>query len=186
MKGPRETGGLLLSPVILATLQNMPDYDFRKEATIGHSWSEHVASDLLSFGVNCKASPLIIVAFKDRAELENEQDVILGEGPQCVEVKSRNLSFTDDPLSFPYSTAFIDTVSGWEKKTPPPLAVVLVSQITRCKLVIPVSEKQSFWKTRRSYDRIRKHPDTWYEIDKSRLKKFSDFSIWLKERFPTT
>lgn len=155
-------------------------YIFAEHAKIGQTWAEHVAQDLNKYGIDCKATPLEFAkSVADRARFENEQDIVLEKG--CLEVKSRRLKFTDDPESFPYPTAFVDTIFGWEKKSPFPLAVILVSQITEAKLVVPVSTYEK-WGKQHSFDRIRKHSDVWYTVRKEYLRPYSDLKAWLNIR----
>lgn len=155
---------------------------FREQATIGQTWAEHVASELNNNKVHCKATPLEFATSEaDRVRFENEQDIIFDMFSGCLEVKSRNLSFTANPLSFPYETAYVDTVSGWNKKTPPPLAVIVVSQITQAKLVIPTTTKP-YWRQRRSFDRVRQYSDTWYTVHRTHLRPFDALVQWLLEK----
>jgi len=155
---------------------------FAEHAKIGQTWADHVAQDLNQHGIDCKATPLELAKdIADRARFENEQDITFSSHSGCLEVKSRNLRFTDDPQSFPYATAFVDTVSGWEKKSPFPLAVVLVSQITEAKLVVPVSTYEK-WGKQHSFDRIRNYSDVWYTVNKSYLRSYSDLKAWLTAR----
>lgn len=155
---------------------------FRSEAAIGQQWSQKVASTLNNLGVNCYATPLeFATSVEDRARFENEQDVIFTSQTGCIEVKSRRLKFTDDPNSYPYDTAFVDTVLGWDKKNPKPLAVVLVSQLTAAKLVIPVSTQQQ-WGRVNAYDRVRHFRENWYTVNKTMLTPFSQLVEWLQNR----
>jgi hypothetical protein len=155
---------------------------FRSEATIGQQWSQKVANELNNCGVDCYATPLeFATSIEDRARFENEQDVIFTSQTGCIEVKSRRLKFTNDPTSYPYLTAFVDTVQGWDKKSPKPLAVVLVSQITSAKLVIPVST-QSQWGRVNAYDRVRHFRENWYTVNKTALTPFPQLVEWLLDR----
>lgn len=155
---------------------------FREQAAIGQSWAERVAADLNGKGVDCYATPLEFATdVQDRQRFENEQDIVFRWQTGCIEVKSRNLPFTSDPSSFPYRDALVDTVNGWVKKKPKPLAVVLISQITGEKLVVP-SSTQDQWTTIVTFDRVRRHPDKWYLVDRNKLKPFSEFADWLSER----
>lgn len=155
---------------------------FRSEAKIGQRWAEQVANSLNSSGVDCYATPLEFAqSIEDRVRFENEQDVVFTSQAGCIEVKSRRLRFTDDPSTYPYATAFVDTVSGWNKKQPKPLAVVLVSQLTTAKLVVPVST-QSQWGRVNAYDRVRQFQENWYTVNKQLLVPFPQLVKWLYDR----
>lgn len=155
---------------------------FREQAAIGQSWSERVAADLRNANIDCYATPLEFAAsVEDRQRFENEQDIVFRWQTGCIEVKSRNLSFTTEPSSFPYKEALVDTVSGWIKKNPTPLAVVLISQITGEKLVIP-SSTAPYWGTIVTFDRVRRHSDKWFLVDRNRLATFDSFVQWLAIR----
>lgn len=155
----------------------LPDmsYDdvFRREAVIGHGWSERVAAALNSVGVKCHTEPLEFAKdVADRARFGNEQDVILDLLPGCIEVKSRaGLRFTADPASYPYDTAFVDTVHGWHKKNPTPHAVVLVSRPTGHFLVVGAGS-QKHWTKEVRFDRQRQITDTFYMAHKQYLRTF--------------
>jgi hypothetical protein len=55
-----------------------------------------------------------------------------------------NRDFTTDPATFPLSNIIVDTVSGYNKKLEKPLAYIIVSQITKDMIVVPVSTER-FW-----------------------------------------
>lgn len=155
---------------------------FRHEATIGYKWSCEIAQRLNDHGVACHAPPLEFAAtVEDRQRFINEQDVILEVVGGCVEVKSRRLSFTDQPESFPYPTAFVDTCTGWDLKTPKPRAIVIVSQITGDALVIPGST-QSEWTVSASFDRVRRIHERWYCVERASLRPFKELADWLLQR----
>ena len=147
------------------------DNFFRKEAQIGQTFTEIVANYLNYNGIKCRATELEFA--KDVADRErfktHEQDIIFDLMPGCLEVKSRRLQFFPDPNSYPFSTAFVDTVSGWDAKAEVPLGVVLISQMTSSMLVVPPSSK-NLWTQYSSYDRFRKIHETWYQCPKTELK----------------
>lgn len=146
---------------------------FRREAVIGHTWSQRVANALNLSGIKCHATPLEFAKdAQDRARFGNEQDVVLDLLPGCIEVKSRaDLYFTDDPKTYPYETAFVDTVHGWDKKDPRPHAVVLVSRPTGHFLVVGAGS-QEHWTKEVRFDRQRKITDTFYMAHKQYLRPF--------------
>lgn len=86
----------------------------------------------------------------DRAQFENDQDLYVPIGTErfVIEVKSRAERFLENPGDFgrfPYQTAYVDTVAGWDKKVPEPRAVVQVSQVTKEMLVVPVQLTKPSW-----------------------------------------
>jgi len=155
---------------------------FQREATIGQTYAEKVATELQKRKIPCYATELEFAKNEaDRKRFENEQDVILTTQTGCIEVKSRRLAFRNDPTTYPYGTAFVDTVIGWDKKNPRPLAVVLVSQITDAMLVVPVST-QPKWTQHAAFDRVRQINENWYQVKRSDLKTFNELVFWLKDR----
>jgi hypothetical protein len=156
---------------------------FRREAEIGQTYSEEVAKYLNYHKIKCHATDLEFA--KDVADRERfktgEQDIIFDNMPGCLEVKSRRLAFSATSDSYPYDTAFVDTVSGWEAKDQTPLAVVLISQLTRNMLVIPPSTKK-YWTEKRSFDRIRRINETWYQCPKNHLKSMDLLVEFLQYR----
>jgi hypothetical protein len=155
---------------------------FFKELEAGHSWAQYVADRLNSLDVACYATDMEKrKSLSDRARFRNEKDVVLTKMSGCIEVKSRRLRFSDVPSSFPMDSAFVDTVSGWARKSPRPLAVCVVSQLTGSILVIPVSSEDS-WGSVTKFDRVRKIEETWLTADRRLMKPFAEFVSWLKAR----
>jgi hypothetical protein len=155
---------------------------FVQQLKIGNKWTEYVAEKLRENNINAYATELEIRdTVGDRHRFTNEQDILFNGMPGCLEVKSRKIKFSNNPLSYPMQTAFVDTVFGWDKKNPKPLAVALVSQITREILVVPVSTEKT-WGTSTHFDKVRGITETSYTIDRGLLKTFSEFMVWLKDR----
>ena len=156
---------------------------FRKELATGSKWARYVAEQLNTLGINCY-SPEMVVR-EDISQIEafskDDKDILFNLMDGNLEVKSRNLRFESDSSSYPYQTAFVDTVSGWEAKTEKPLAVVLVSQKTSQMLVAPVSTEH-LWSTTSLYDNVRGIHDTWWTIDKTLLRPIDELVEWLLVR----
>src|SRR4051812_2578042 len=95
----------------------------------GHRWARWTADQLQAAGLCVQVTPMQIRAdIAERHKFSDEWDVSVGARSPCrVDVKSRNLVFTGRE-DYPFSTALVDTVSGWRAKTTPPHAIVLVSQ----------------------------------------------------------
>jgi RNA polymerase primary sigma factor len=151
------------------------DQLFFEQLEIGHDWAEKLATRLTAAGVSASATPMVRRSSVDhRHEFRNEQDVVLARGHRAVEVKSRNLAFFEEPSTYPYPTALLDTVSGWDAKHPKPIAVVLVSQITGAMLVAPLSTSDN-WTVTNAHDRVRGIDDRWYTVDVDDLIPFPVF-----------
>ena len=155
------------------------DEFFREQLRRGDYWAEQVARRIREAGKFAKASPTQFA--ETEAEREHfkvfDKDIELSNN-RVLEVKSRNLSFTDDPASFPYETAFMDTVEGWLAKDVQPVAVAVVSQVTGAVVVAPVS-RFSEWTRLDTFDRVRGFAVTVYECPKGLLKTFGEFVAWL-------
>jgi hypothetical protein len=155
---------------------------FHSQVRDGHRWATHVAADLNRNNIACHATPLNIATTKAGvSDFLQEQDVVFETQPGWLEIKSRDLRFDENPASFPYPTAFVDTCYGWDSKQQKPLAVVLVSKKTSYKLVVSV-KTQSQWVKKSTFDTKRKITDTWYLVDRSLLRPYSDLVAFLKQR----
>lgn len=155
---------------------------FKQELETGNRWANHVANVLNDNGVPCYATKMV---FRDSiSEIEDfskfDKDVVLTNPSGHVEVKSRNLSFGSTFDSYPYETAFVDTLDGWNKKEEKPLAVLLVSQKTSEILVIPTTSETS-WGQETKYDRVRNIWETWITVHKTHLRPLSDFITHLRQ-----
>lgn len=155
---------------------------FHQELTTGHLWSTRVGERLRAeipaeCGYEVTVTPMEWrESLADVARFRSEKDIVVARsgGPECVvEVKSRDLHFTDNPSSYPdhFPTAIVDTVDGWESKVhrDQVVAVVLVSQQTAGMLVVPVRTTRRSWSTQRQWDKKRKHWALNYEVSRRRL-----------------
>jgi hypothetical protein len=154
---------------------------FRQELELGHQWTERIASHLVGEGLDAIAPEMVWrQSIEDRKNFADEQDIIVRREDILIESKSRRLHFTDDPESFPYTTAMVDTVSGWDQKATKPRAVVIVSQMSGSMLVVPVNRTRESWGRKSAWDRVRQIEDEWYIVDRSLLVPMSDLVAWLK------
>jgi hypothetical protein len=168
------------SPSTVKTRWGSNDQLFQQEARKGQFFAEYVATLLQNCGFSASATPLEFAAtIEDRERFINEQDIVFEDRSGCIEVKSRDLTFFNKPASFPFNTAFVDTQTGWDLKSPKPLAVILVSQRNHHVLVVKPST-QRFWTVKRSFDRVRKINESWYQVDRSLLGCFSELCEWLR------
>ena len=155
---------------------------FVSEATIGQTYAEKVAARLRAADIDCYATELTFASTDEEIDTyANEQDLVFDDMDGCLEVKSRRLKFTDDPSSFPYPDAFVDTCSGWDKKDPKPFGVVMVSQFTDKMLVVPKSSENN-WTKKASFDKVRQIKDVWYYANKSDLKTLDELIEFLLRR----
>jgi hypothetical protein len=155
---------------------------FRAQLEAGHAAAEIVANRLRSEGIVVEVTPLRWREnIEARKEFVDEFDLRVGSLRPClVDVKSRNLKFSG-PRDFPYPTAFVDTVSGWEAKTHKPVAIILVSAFTHGMAVIGRSTRPH-WVARPGFDNVRKIQDSWYHIPREKLETFEKFVLWLRAR----
>lgn len=152
---------------------------FLQQLKLGDLWADHVAAEIRKLGKEAVASPHQVATTQAERDMftEFDKDIKLSRD-RVLEVKSRSLSFTDDPATFPYETAFIDTVEGWKAKDVTPVAVAIVSQKTGAIVIAPVS-KQPEWSQSRVHDRLRGFDITVYECPRIFLKSFREFVAWL-------
>lgn len=155
-------------------------FDYIASMTKGHTYNEYVAEILQSFGIRCSVPQLEIAKSQnDIARFtKNEKDIIL-DGGECLEVKSRNLYFTDDPQSFPYNDLLVDTVSGYDAKETKPLAYIFVSQKTKRMFALPTYTSNS-WTVQKKFDHERKHEDRFYLATVDKCRPFSALITHLK------
>lgn len=155
---------------------------FTSQLRQGHKWTTHVSDILNSNDIKCRVDKMRVAqTVEERKQFHNEQDVILTAMPGCIEVKSQSCHFTSDPNSWPYRKTIVDTALGWSRKSPKPLAVVLVCIHTGDKLVIPASTEHT-WVPEERYDRYRHITDTFLLAERSVLRPFSEFVEWLQNR----
>jgi hypothetical protein len=156
---------------------------FKAELADGHRWAEAVGTRLIRSGLPARVSPMSVRDnVGDIPEYADELDSVVGDqNPIVIESKSRRLSFTEDPDSYPYETAFVDTCNGWDAKSTKPRAIVLVSQHTTAMLGISVRTRSS-WTVTRTFDRVRRIYDDWYLVPKAQLQPFDHLVDWLHTR----
>jgi hypothetical protein len=155
---------------------------FSKRLAVGHRYALNVGAALLATGHAVTVTPSTLRASRENIEAyRDELDVLVTrpDGKQfIVESKSRNVEFGNDPASYPYDTAFVDTVRSWTQKTRQRGAVVLTSQRTKAMLVVPVSS-QPKWLQETKYDRARGLTDTWYMAPREELRTMDELVSWL-------
>ena len=155
-------------------------FDYHKAMTEGHSFNEMVAERLKAEGIGCTVPELELVNTKSEIKrmTENEKDIILDNG-LVLEVKSRNLGFSEDPLLFWQKDTYVDTVSGYEAKITKPYAYVMVSQKSGNMLVVHSNTKEKWFK-KTVTDPYRKITDSFYKIERQHLTSWSSLVDDLK------
>lgn len=157
------------------------DKHFQRKLAEGHKWATKVEQRLNALGYETQLTPYEWRPVEQRAHFVNEHDLLVKTSVDkwaLLECKSRRLAFTDDPGTYPYRTAFVDTVHGWERKEDPVAAVVLVSQFSGGMLVVPASSRPA-WRIRKTMDTREGFEDQWYECPKQKLETFGSLCQWL-------
>jgi len=145
------------------------DDNFRRRLVASLPSLELVAEGLARAGVSAEVSEY---RFRENVQeiagyTEGEKDLVLRKSRFCVEVKSRDLSWTT-PGDYPYGTAFVDTVAGFERKRKKPIAYVLVSNRTGAMACVPEFTCTG-WTQERRRDRERGILDNFYMVDRKLL-----------------
>ena len=155
---------------------------FFAELAKGHQCAAEVCRRLKILGIDAMVPPRSKrIHVDDRDLYDDETDIIIhGTPPYSIEVKSRDLAF-DCAHDYPYDTAFVDTVSGWNQKQPKPIAIVLVSQVTLSMVVIKGSTRPT-WTIKKSFDNVRQISDNFYMVHKEQLVGFWTLVSWLKKQ----
>lgn len=110
-------------------------------------------------------------------DFEDEPDLFVEK--QRIEVKSRGLTFTEDPNSFPYDRAIVDTKSSYEHYESKPIAYVFISQETKAMLWTPAGfddqgrDISSRWQIQTLNDHVRDINDQFYLVRKDELRPIS-------------
>ena len=149
-----------------------------QELETGYRYQYLVGERLRLAGLSVGLPELEIAETAEEA-LAFAQERDLTVNGHVLEVKSRALYFTS-PSDFPFETAIVDTVRGWDQKQPEPLAVVMVSQSTEAMVVLPVRRSRSAWTTAILRDRVRDLTDTFYLAPRSSLVPFSSLVRFLQ------
>lgn len=145
---------------------------FLDELREGRRWQEWAAEELRFRGLLVE-----LPEYSERAAIEDadrwtmqDQDMVVRNsavGDCVLEVKSRPLYFVD-PNGYPYPTALVDTVEGWDAKEVEPRAVLLVSRPAKRILVISAATKRE-WLVKQAMDRVRNTIADFYECPRGRL-----------------
>ena len=130
--------------------------------------------------------------WQSRDEYLKEPDLRVTPGG-VLEIKSRDIEFSDVPGEYPFATVIVDTVQGWDAKKPnTPLMQVTVSQQTGAviatfgtKLVdgqrVPVSEIPDEWYRKEFYDNKRRIMDMNYICAREKFRPMEMFVEYLRK-----
>lgn len=170
-------------------MSDKPNWDdndalFMRELSEGAYWMQQVVERLHAAGIICRSTPSEFREDKaDRKRFEGERDIaVRRNGAECtLESKSRNLTFFDNPSSFPFDTIIVDRVSVWEKKDPEPRAVVFTSQWTGGMIVLPVRTTKEHWFKQVKRDTVREIDSENYMVKREDLCSFGALVKWLKQ-----
>jgi len=156
---------------------------FEQELKKGHKYQEYVAQQLSNAGLDIVCSDIKPVEYTRNKSYNypEDKDIVVG-GDFVIEVKSRSLIFTE-PDNFPFDTAIVDTVRGWDQKDPEPKAVVIISQWTWKAVCINVESSKHLWTTEHIHDSVRGIVDNTYLCPKECLKTSKDLANWLRKTY---
>ena len=145
-------------------------FDYVSSFYEGGKWAKQVAKRLNDEGVRCEATKVMIA--KNNEERDHmtkfEKDIIFDWSDKCLEVKSSTRDFTDDIAQYPFSSLFVDTVSGFDAKVEKPIAYVFISQ--KSGGMICISPKSyEHWVKINAFDNKRKIMEWFYSAPKETL-----------------
>lgn len=143
----------------------MPDWFdnnelFVKECKDGHRWERYVATFFNLQGLPVALSKQTIREHVSQAKLYKKGSDLRVAG-MLMEVKSRNVAW-NTPKDFPYDDILVDTVSGWEAKSPVPRVIVCVSRKTSAMMYLPVKATKADWDQVLKHDNVRDIEDNFY------------------------
>jgi hypothetical protein len=158
-------------------------FDYKASMAKGHKYNELVGKRIASEGISCTVPELYLV--KDLSEIPDmtkyEKDIILDPIDEVLEVKSRDLWFTDDLRTYPHNNLIVDTVSGYETKEQKPMGYVFVSQRAGGMICLPTYTKDT-WEKKVLYDKYRDLHDTFYIASIEQCKPFTALVKHIKDR----
>lgn len=158
---------------------------FFKELKEGHSWQQLPALFFKLRGLSVEIPELKIRSSIEEAHKWIDTPDLLVNG-HIIEVKSRNESFVSGD-SYPYKTAFVDTVSGYNSKITKPLAYVIISRPTGAMVVLKTLSSKG-WSIESKFDHIRKIKEDFYVCKPKHLQTLDVLVSYIKrnEKIRTT
>lgn len=152
---------------------------FKKELLAGHAWQELPATFFKLHGFEVQTPELKIRESITEASKWLDSTDLIVEGFK-LEVKSRNEIFTS-AQSFPYETALVDTVSGYDGKIEKPLAYIMISRPTGSMLCLKAESSQG-WTVQKKFDHVRKIEDQFYLCDRKLLQPINVLVSFIKAK----
>lgn len=158
-------------------------FDYVKSFYEGGHWAKQVAKRLNDEGVRCEATKVLIAKnYEERDQMTKfERDIIFDWSDKCLEVKSSTRDFADDINGYPFSSLFVDTVSGFDAKVDKPVAQVFISQ--KSGGIICISpESYDQWVKVNAFDNKRQIMEWFYSAPKEVLIPLSVLVNFLKKK----
>lgn len=152
---------------------------FFAQLKAGYDWQFLPAIFFRCCGLRVEIPKLTVRENVADAPAWTDSDTDLIVNGKVIEVKSRGERFTH-PSDFPYDEPFVDTVTGYDAKSPKPFAYVFVSQITGCMVCVP-SETGKLFQIRERYDRVRQIDERFYVCQIRHLRTMDKLVSCLKE-----
>jgi hypothetical protein len=156
---------------------------FHSELRKGHKYQLAVAMDFLEEGLWVKVPPLVTNSDGSVTKgFSDEGDILVRNGDRVyrIECKSRNIVFSG-AHDFPWPTAYVGNKGRWDKileSRMKPCAVLIISQKTMAKIVIPMSTKEK-WRVEHTKDSVRGQRFYSYTVDRKFLRDFDDLLEWI-------
>ena len=148
------------------------------ECRLGWAHEDLVATHLRGAGLDVDTPPKSWRAdVSERHAYANELDLIV-QGLR-VSVKSRRVEFTTpDDIPANRNPLFVDTMRKWDQRTPEPVAVVCVSQVTKAMIWTPASRRWQ-WSVKHAYDNVRGFAQDFWVADRSLWEPIDTLIGWL-------
>jgi hypothetical protein len=147
----------------MTTAWSENDNLFFSQLKEGYNWQKLPKLFFELHGLSVEMPELTIRdSISTASEYLSSKDLIVNG--YSLETKSRNESFTY-PLSFPYKTLLVDTVSGFNGKVVKPLAYLFISRPTGSMIGLMTNTRNK-WNIEKKYDRVRHITDEFYVADR--------------------
>ncbi len=123
------------------------DEDFTGQLSRGRRSELHVAMRLLDSGFWVQSPYLPFLGREPGTYVDSDLAVAIRGRRFGIEVKGRSITHSDDPASYPYPVAFLDSTHSYGRKESKPYAYVLRSELAGGMVVALVSDS-SCWEER--------------------------------------
>jgi len=151
---------------------------FKEQLRRGYGWQQHVAAFLKLCGLQNVYVPTMLArdTIEDAPLFRDQGDLRVGDA--VLEVKSRDLCFTNR-WDFPYDSCIVDTVDNFERKAPAPLAYVFVSTRTGAMLCLAARSRPA-WIERTAFDHVRNIEDRFFFCARQLLRPVDRLVSYLR------